>query len=294
MVVGGYANGILDGAEFVDMSETNGFCNSPAKYPYPAADAVGFWFHNQPWVCGGESDQTTTRQECYAYNQATDSWTPRSSMKTARVFAAANPIKDGTELWITGGKDGNTLLQSTEILTAAGTWVAGPELPVPLAQHCIVGLDSDRVFISGGIVTADDTTGTKKAYIYSFRTNVWTEIKDMLEARFGHTCQIMDIGDGLEIVATGGWTKRNSDIYQERTVTWRNGPSFDDSKFLSNSLEFEETFVVVGGWGTFQHSIEIWKFNPINITWKKLPQKLKQGRASASSIFVPRSYAQCT
>ena len=56
----------------------------------------------------------------------------------------------------------------------------------------------------------------------------------MLEDRFGHTCQVMspDADRGIEIVASGGWQLRDSEIYQINVDTWRTGPFFDDNKLV--------------------------------------------------------------
>jgi hypothetical protein len=71
-------------------------------------------------------------------------------------------------LLFSGGKDDGGLLQTTEILTESGEFFKGPDLPMPLAQHCILGVDQDRVFISGGDITGNNT-GTKKAFMYDFK-----------------------------------------------------------------------------------------------------------------------------
>ncbi len=159
-------------------------------------------------------------------------------------------------------------------------------------------MDDDRVFISGGDVSdGDGYVGTKAAYMYSFSQGSWTKLPDMLEERFGHTCQVMspDPVRLLEVVASGGWQKRNSDIFQINVNTWRQGPLFDQNKYMSNSLAFNDTFVLAGGYNSFnQHSDDIWKFEATNITWRKLAQKLALARTSASAMFVPSSYATCT
>jgi hypothetical protein len=102
MVVGGYNRAFLDDVEFIDLSAENTVCAKPSKFPYPAADAIGFFFKNQPWVCGGEESISSTKKDCYAYNANTDKWVKKTSMLEERVYAAANPIREGKELWITG------------------------------------------------------------------------------------------------------------------------------------------------------------------------------------------------
>ena len=71
-----------------------------------------------------------------------------------------------------GGKDdNNNLLSSVEVLQSDGTFTSGPNLPEPIAQHCIEGVDDNRVFMSGGDVVGTNV-GNKKAYMYSFVSQV--------------------------------------------------------------------------------------------------------------------------
>ena len=58
-----------------------------------------------------------------------------------------------------------------EVLQTDGTFAAGPALPEPIAQHCIEGVDDNRVFMSGGDVVGTNV-GNKKAYMYSFVSKV--------------------------------------------------------------------------------------------------------------------------
>lgn len=296
MVIGGYDGQFLDDVELVDLADAGNSCGKTAPYPYPVADSVGFWFQNQPWVCGGEGSTSDRYKECYAYDANADEWTLKTSMATARAFAAKTTVKNGDELWISGGKDdNNNLLRSVEVLQSDGTFTSGPDLPEPIAQHCIEGVDDNRVFVSGGDVVGDNV-GNKKAYMYSFVSQTWDSLPPMLEDRFGHTCQVMspDADRGVEIVASGGWQSRDSEIFQLNVDTWRLGPFFDDNKYLSNSVAYNETFVLSGGYGSFAHSDDIWKFENSNITWKKLTQALVKARTSAAAMLVPKSFCKAS
>ena len=57
------------------------------------------------------------------------------------------------------------------MLQSSGTFTAGPDLPEPIAQHCIEGVDDNRVFMSGGDIVGTNV-GNKKAYMYSFVSQV--------------------------------------------------------------------------------------------------------------------------
>ena len=53
-------------------------------------------------MCGGEGSTSDRYKDCYAYDANADAWTKKSSMATARAFAAKTTVKNGAELWISG------------------------------------------------------------------------------------------------------------------------------------------------------------------------------------------------
>ena len=53
-------------------------------------------------MCGGEGSTSDRYKDCYAYDANADAWTKKSSMATARAFAAKTTVKNGDELWISG------------------------------------------------------------------------------------------------------------------------------------------------------------------------------------------------
>ena len=101
MVIGGYDGQFLDDVELVDLADAGNSCGKTAPYPYPVADSVGFWFQNQPWVCGGEGSSSDRYKECYAYDANADEWTLKTSMATARAFAAKTTVKNQCGLRVT-------------------------------------------------------------------------------------------------------------------------------------------------------------------------------------------------
>ena len=87
-------------------------------------------------------------------------------------LAVSRAVKSIPLILSSGGKDSNNnLLNSVEVLQTDGTFTSGPSLPEPIAQHCIEGVDDNRVFMSGGDVVGTNV-GNKKAYMYSFVSKV--------------------------------------------------------------------------------------------------------------------------
>ena len=76
-------------------------------------------------------------------------------MNSVRVYAAAAQLQDG-KLLVTGGIDGSySRLNSAEMLTEEGWESNIPSLPVTIADHCMVTVNSTTVTVIGGLQKGD-------------------------------------------------------------------------------------------------------------------------------------------
>ena len=89
-------------------------------------------------------DQLKSVSNCYKLDNGT--WKPHHSLSTGRHDAAASINGEGW-MMVSGGRADNTILASTEILTADG-WVQGPPLPEPLQGHCQVTING-KILVAG-------------------------------------------------------------------------------------------------------------------------------------------------
>jgi len=118
------------------------------KYPIDIREAVGEWFNQKVIVCGGKARNGKPTKQCFQMDFSEGTWQPLPhEMQLAREGAAAVVIND--QLWISGGRN-EGLLNTSEILNANGEWMSGPELPLALADHCLVSLDNDTLLLAGG------------------------------------------------------------------------------------------------------------------------------------------------
>ena len=77
-------------------------------------------------------------------------WVSSASMNSIRSSAAAAQLPDG-KLLVTGGQDASFFdLNSAEMLTEEGWESNIPSLPVTIAAHCMVTVNSTTVMVIGG------------------------------------------------------------------------------------------------------------------------------------------------
>jgi len=92
-------------------------------------------------------------------------------MNSVRVYAAAAQLQDGN-LLVTGGEDGSAILKSAEMLTEEGWESNIPSLPVTIAGHCMVTVNSTTVMAIGG---AQNGYYSGKTFYFTFGEESWTE-----------------------------------------------------------------------------------------------------------------------
>jgi hypothetical protein len=77
-------------------------------------------------------------------------WVSSARMNKVRFYAAAAQLTDGG-LLVTGGQNDSGYLDSAEMLTEEGWESSIPSLPVSIAYHCMVTVNSTTVMVIGGL-----------------------------------------------------------------------------------------------------------------------------------------------
>ena len=93
-------------------------------------------------------------------------------------------IKIGfSTLWISGGYNFRSPFQPNPLSSLIGIndmkITLGPRLPIPLAGHCIINIDHEKVFLFGGVKMTILGKGafSHNVYIYTQRGDYWTLVK---------------------------------------------------------------------------------------------------------------------
>ena len=82
----------------------------------------------------------------------------------------------------------------TTELVRMGEVEPGPLLPEPLSNHCLIQLDQDTTFLSGG--RGLEGLNRRSAYLYHWNTLEWERLQDFSEWRQDHICGAVTLADG--------------------------------------------------------------------------------------------------
>jgi len=193
---------------------------------------------------GGDINLSTVE----AYDPATDTWTKKADMPTARAQPAI-AVVDGKVYVIGGYGEDNRILSAVEAYDpATDTWTKKADMPTAIwaSDACVV---DGRIYISGGATLWDFPFGIlATVQVYDPATDTWTQATDMPRARFGHTASVVDgnmyiIGGSDTIVGDFSTV----DVYNPATDTWTTAADFPNPRSQPTAAVVDRKIYVIGG-----------------------------------------------
>jgi len=173
-------------------------------------------------------------------------WSPGPSMAKKRSYAAGTKTEDGW--WVTGGTNDT----STEILVN-GAWVPGPELPTAMFGHCLLKLNSEKYFITGGVTDTlnlearfDDDISTVSNPSYLVQNGVYSKVEGGPSVLIP-ACAML----GEDAYVVGGINTLTKDGSSEVHVwskgQWKEGPELPVPIWGSSLVSYENQLYLLGG-----------------------------------------------
>jgi len=196
---------------------------------------------------GGSYSGAKTFSTVEAYDPATDTWTTKSEMPTARGFHSANVV-DG-RIYVIGGTAGPAYETSTCILTvevyepATDTWTQKGDIPASRGAGFTSVVDG-KIYAMGGY------GGARRVDEYDPVTDTWTEKADMPAWRVSLSTSVLD----GKIYAIGGHPgsspypgKTTVDVYDPATDTWTTAPDMPTGRWGVRTSVVDGKIYAIGG-----------------------------------------------
>lgn len=279
MVLGG-VNGGYD-VELIDLTGQGRTCQKPDNYPALPLGSAGAYFEEKVFVCGG----FLATSVCYSYNQHGRSWTLAPSMTEGRQYFTATIFND--QLWLTGGYKSGQELASTELFNSnSNEFDSFVNLPVGRAYHNVISIENNKAMLLGGRFSYQDT------HIYDGTS--WQNGPTLLRARGESQAGLVTFENGTKIiVAAGGLDEQTTEIFNIDANEWQAGPDLPYLIKRGASVQFENTFLIVGGKDTNSDELDtIWKFDMDTENWALLDVKMQAARSLTAAFLVPEDFCQ--
>jgi len=199
-----------------------------------------------PNALPGEEYDTFSTVE--AYDPATDTWTTKSEMPTARGFHSANVV-DG-RIYVIGGSpvspSGGSILTVAVYEPATDTWTQKGDMPASRRAGFTSVVDG-KIYGFGGYANR------RRVDEYDPVTDTWTEKAHMPTYRHALSTSVVD----GKIYAIGGYVPGVSgypgvatvEVYDPATDTWTTAPDMPTGRFGPRTSVVDGKIYVIGGMG---------------------------------------------
>ena len=204
-------------SEVIDLGQSgNKQCPDWPNFPTEVRGATGSLISGKPTICGGTFPTT---ENCFVLSNSESQFL--TSMTARRKYAASSQQED--HLWISGGRDGDDYLSSTEKVHSDGRAIPGPEMPLPLASHAMVKINETVTLIIGG-----ESTGisfSKRTFYYNHKTSEWSDGPELKVGRRYLAAGIVtdDVTKEEFVVVCGGHDGSNrlksTEIFMDKKLT---------------------------------------------------------------------------
>ena len=182
------------------------------------------------------------------YDPATETWTTKSEMPTARVCHHASVV-DG-KIYVIGGSDASTPDDRSHVRTvevydpATDTWIQQGVMPASRASG-FSSVVNGKIYLIGGY------GGPQRVEEYDPATDTWTTKSEMPSARRSLSTSALD----GRIYAFGGYVPGVSghpgvatvEVYDPATDTWSTAPDLPSARFALRTSVVDGKIYVIGG-----------------------------------------------
>ncbi|MFC1605214.1 kelch repeat-containing protein [Planctomycetota bacterium] len=218
--------------------------------PTPRTCATSAVVNGKIYIIGGwtsepDSIGISTVEE---YNPATDTWTKKADMPTARDSSPSSAVVDGKIYVIGGGDPINWHLPTLEEYDlATDTWTQRTDMPTSRWGLATCAVDG-KIYAIGGGGDRGNWAGLKVVEQYDPLTDTWTRKASMPTGLWGLCANVVN----GKIYAFGGRPERQagSDTFEyDPTIdTWTRKASIPLGTSEMGSVVLGEKIVVIGGW----------------------------------------------
>ncbi len=278
--------------EVINIKSPTTICKNLPNFPSTIFGSIGGLEHKDfPIICGGQQDGTHSNR-CYSLKN--NEWVSSSSMNSVRSYAAAVQLPDG-KILVTGGYNGSLDHSSAEMLTEEGWESNIPSLPVAIAQHCMVAVNSTTVMVLGGF---QNYQVSGRTFYFTPEKGSWSQGPNLKYMRRRHSCGRVrrdKESQAMSIIVAGGsdnsFYLSSVEILDESSHEWWTGPELPFGIQYSQMVDDPQGGVIlIGGESKligYTETLYQLPHGGKDAEWIKMEQELSFGRHLHTAFLVP-------
>ncbi len=264
---GGTANRSVHEAELYDYTTGKWTITGEMHVPRCVHSATQF-APGKVLVAGG-IDWLTGQVHASAelYDEVSGTWTETGAMAIPRFNHGAVRLDDGRVLVVGGNFDSDEgrVLNSAEIYEPrTGRWRETAPMLVARRSLAAIGLSDGRVLVVGGMARmAKSNKQLSAVEVFDPRTEKWTAVAPLHEARWGPTATLLSNG---QVLATGGafapiGARSSAELFDPQRGTWSNAGKLKQARNGHRAIMLKNGRVLIAGGhyvGRYLSSCEIY------------------------------------
>ena len=259
--------------------------SAPIERFSPAAEAA----NGKIYLIGGMDASGSSLTVVEEYEPTNGTWTTKKSMPTARS-GAETAVWNG-EIYVIGGRAGNTVMNTVERYTAAtDTWTTMPSMPTARWYPMVEAVDG-KIYVVGGIAGTGDARRTLSAFeVFSVSDNTWTKLPDAPFSRQnGATAAI---GSDLYVISGRGGTGEGASTvalvnkYSSTASRWTTVSSLPTARTGVRGGATENGKIAVAGGAAEEKTIPaVLVYSPQTDRWEQ-QGSLQSPRSGQSCVVI--------
>jgi hypothetical protein len=292
--------GQTDTIEVIELKSDFPICKNLPNFPVALYGSIGgLGYQDTPLICGGRNYDGYHSRGCYSLEG--NEWTRWSYLNSARAWAAVSTSPfPSRKLIVTGGFDGNSELNSVEVLSDQGWRNFTQLLPVTMSHHCSVLVNATTLMVIGGSQGGRTSPNT---YYLNTEQGFWTEGPPLAKSRGDHSCGRIkknSQSQDLSIIVVGGWNETDIssvEILDPEANEWRRGPDIPNRVMKSSMVEDPNGGVVLlnewSDWNEYHDVLFQLSHGGADAEWIKMEQKVKFRRNGVVAFLIPDNIVDC-
>lgn len=226
IVLGGYGPGYKEEGT-VDVVKHDKVCSGVLKdVPKKLSRYLGDLSGMAEYV--DDSVMFCRDSSCWKLDIFKNKWTKVGGFLTERNRAASAAV--GGNMIVLGGvgNDGSDLINFEVFNSTKNAWETRPEWEMARARYsfCAVPVNDTSLLVIGGYSKYKGPLSTVE--LLNTVTGKWESLQDLPQARYGHSCLMMELGGREGILVSGGaLTGSKVDFLDLKTGKWEHLPDLE-------------------------------------------------------------------